>query len=310
MKKWLSALLCCALLLTGCRGKAPEQTGTVYLDDLGREVMINEPPRRVACLLGSFADVWLLAGGQVAASVDDAWADFGLELPDAVNLGKTKEPNLEKLLELQPELVLASANTQGDLELMPTLEAAGIPTLYFDVSTFEDYLNMLDICTQITGQTERYETYGLAQRQRIDGCVARVGERFGDSPPTVLYLRFSAASVRVKGSQGSVLGEMLSRLGCVNIADSRQSLLENLSVEHIVLADPDYIFFVQLGDDTQGAQARLEAFFQDNPALTQLTAVKEGRVRVLDKELYNLKPNARWADAYEGLEAIFCEQTP
>lgn len=310
MKKWLTALLCGALLLSGCEGKAPEQTGTVYIDDLGREVTINESPRRVACLLGSFADVWLLAGGEVAATVDDAWADFGLELPDAVNLGNTKAPSVEKLLEIQPELVIASANTQADLDLMPTLEAAGIPTLYFDVSTFDDYLNMLDICTRITGCGERYEQYGLAQQQRIDDCIDRVRTSFGDSPPTVLYLRFSAASVRAKGSQGSVLGEMLADLGCVNIADSRQSLLENLSVEHIVLADPDYIFFVQLGDDTQGAQAKLDAFFQENPALGGLTAVKEGRVRVLDKGLYNLKPNARWADAYEGLEAIICEQTP
>lgn len=310
MKKWLTALLCGALLLSGCGGKAPEQTGTVYIDDLGREVTIAEPPRRVACLLGSFADVWLLAGGEVAATVDDAWADFGLELPDAVNLGNTKTPSVEKLLEIQPELVIASANTQADLDLMPTLEAAGIPTLYFDVSTFDDYLNMLDICTRITGCGERYEQYGLAQQQRIDDCIDRVRTCFGDSPPTVLYLRFSAASVRGKGSQGSVLGEMLADLGCVNIADSRQSLLENLSVEHIVLADPDYIFFVQLGDDTQGAQAKLDAFFQENPALGGLTAVKEGRVRVLDKGLYNLKPNARWADAYEGLEAIICEQTP
>ena len=36
----------------------------------------------------------------------------------------------------------------------------------------------------------------------------------------------------------------------------------------------------------------------------ELGAVKNGQVHVLDKHLYNLKPNARWAEAYEELEKI------
>ena len=55
--------------------------------------------------------------------------------------------------------------------------------------------------------------------------------------PKVLYLRASASSIRAKNSKGSVLGEMLAALGCVNIADSDSSLLENLSMEHILMED-------------------------------------------------------------------------
>ena len=54
-------------------------------------------------------------------------------------------------------------------------------------------------------------------------------------------------------------------------------------------------------------EANIAAFLAENPAWATLTAVKEGRVYYLDKRLYNLKPNALWADAYEGLEEIFCE---
>ena len=260
----------------------------------------------MASLLGSFSDVWVLAGGGLVASADDAWDDFGLEL-DAVNLGGTKEPSLEKLLESTPDLVLASANTEADLAMQDTLEAAGIPALYFDVSNFEDYLMMLKTCTDITGRPDLYEKNGLAIAQRIEDSVARVQEAFSDTPPKVLFLRASAASIRAKNSRGSVLGEMLADLGCINIADSDETLLETLSMEHILAQDPDYIFFVQVGDDPQGMQENIDAFFAGNPAWSTLTAVKEGRVYYLDKRLYNLKPNALWADAYEGLEGIFCE---
>ena len=97
---------------------------------------------------------------------------------------------------------------------------------------------------------------------------------------------------------------MLSALGCENLADADGSLLEQISMEHILLEDPDFIFFVQQGDDTAAAEERLAQFLADNPAWETLTAVREGRVFHLDKQLYNLKPNARWGEAYLELEAI------
>ena len=78
-------------------------------------------------------------------------------------------------------------------------------------------------------------------------------------------------------------------------------------MEHILLEDPDFIFFVQQGDDTAAAEERLAQFLADNPAWGSLTAVQEGRVFHLDKQLYNLKPNARWGEAYLELEAILRE---
>ena len=178
---------------------------------------------------------------------------------------------------------------------------------YFEVSDFEDYLRVLKLFTQITGQPDRYETYGTALETRIQAAIDRCRAAFGEHPPKVLFLRASASSIRAKNSKGNVTGEMLADLGCVNIADSEDSLLENLSLEQILLQDPDHIFFVQSGDDTLGTKAAIEAFFAENPGWQQLTAVKNGRVHYLDKRLFNLKPNAYWADAYEQLEEILLE---
>ncbi len=97
---------------------------------------------------------------------------------------------------------------------------------------------------------------------------------------------------------------MLAGFGCVNIADSEESLLENLSVESIALCNPDRIFIVQSGDDTEGTKKNIEAMFRENPLWNELEAVKEGQLYFLDKHLYNLKPNARWGEAYEILEGM------
>lgn len=309
MKKLIAALLT-VLLLAGCGGKAPAQetapesgTGAVTIqDDLGRSVTVDHP-QRVAVLIGSFADVWCLAGGEdsLVATAHDAWTYFDhLPLEGVTDLGASKEISLETLIATQPDFIVASCNTQLDLELLPTFEEMGIPAAYFEVSTFESYLGMLERCTQITGETQNYKTNGTDVQAQVDQAIARAD----GSQPTVLYIRVSSSGCKVKNSQDNVLGEMLAALDCVNIADREDSLLEDLSMEVIMEEDPDYIFLVYQTSDPSVAQAVADETLRSNPAWNTLRAVQEGRCYVMDQTLYNLKPNARWGQAYEELADI------
>ena len=147
---------------------------------------------------------------------------------------------------------------------------------------------------------ENYDLYGAQVAARVDAALARQD----GSAPTVLYIRATGSSCKVKNSEGSVLGEMLSELGCVNIADSETGLLETLSMETILTEDPEHIFVVLQGSDTTKAERTLELSLLSNPAWNELTAVREGRYHVMDQRLYNVKPNARWGEAYEKLADI------
>ena len=311
MKRMVCALLCGVLLttLSACGGEEQDSTETknpeeavTFTDDLGREVTLAKP-RRVAALIGSFADVWCLAGGQgtLVAAADDSWTQFDLDLPETVeNLGAVKEPNVEKLLAAEPDFVLGSTKTAADVELLDLLEQSGIGVAYFDISSFADYLRMLEVCTQLTGCPERYTQYGADVQSQVEQAIARQD----GSAPRVLYVRATGSSCKVKNSQGTVLGEMLASLGCVNIADSETGLLETLSMETILAEDPEHIFVVLQGSDTTKAEQTLEMSLLSNPAWNELTAVREGRYHVMDQRLYNVKPNARWGEAYEKLADI------
>lgn len=271
-----------------------------FTDDLGREVTV-ETAERTAALIGSFADIWLLSGGELVAAANDSWESLGLNLgEDVANLGSILEPDVEKLIAAQPDLVLASVNTDADVEMEELLTQAGITVAYFDVSDFEDYLRMLDICTQITGRRDLYETNGTAVQEQI----AKTLERVDGSAPTVLFLRASSSSVKAKGSDGNVCGEMLADLGCVNIADQDAGLLDDLSMEAIIAADPEYIFVTTQGNDTEAAMQNVEDMLVSNPAWSALSAIQNDRYYLLEKRLFNLKPNARWAEAYEQLADI------
>lgn len=296
--RWMALLLCTLLLAGSALGEADFS----FEDDLGRTVAVPQA-ERVAALIGSFADVWCLAGGRDAlvAAANDTWTSFDLGLGDSVaNLGGVSEPNVELLLASEPDFVLASCNTKADVEMLETFELANIPVAYFDVQNYKDYLRMLEICCTLTGHPENYDAHGAAVEAQIEAAMARQD----GSAPTVLCLRATGVSCKAKGSAGNLLGGMLHDLGCANVADGEGTLLENLSMEAIIAADPDYIFVVLQGADSTKAEAVLNETLLSNPAWNSLRAVQEGRYYVLDHALYNLKPNARWGEAYEKLADI------
>ena len=293
--------------LTACSSDESTQNENVvtFTDALGREVMVSKESERVAALIGSFADVWMLAGGSVCATAEDAWEDFGLDLPNAVNIGGAHSPNPELIFSANPDFVIASASTSSNVEMKETLEAAGITVAYFDVDDFEDYLAMLDICTDITGRKDLYVKNGSDIQSQINEIKHHVeGRSLPDDQRKVLLLRAHSGSVKAKGSEGTILGEMLADLGCINIADSDTSLLETLSVESIIRQEPYRIFVVTMGNDTQKAIDNFYRMMDENPAWETLEAVADGRLHLMDRKLFNIKPNADWAVSYEKLSDI------
>ena len=81
------AALLLALLLAGCAASAPQSgsadaRAVTFTDALGRTVTV-ESPKRVAALIGSFADVWCLAGGKdtLVAAADDTGRSLSWACP-------------------------------------------------------------------------------------------------------------------------------------------------------------------------------------------------------------------------------------
>jgi iron complex transport system substrate-binding protein len=187
-----------------------------------------------------------------------------------------------------------SSGIAEQVGLRDTFESAGIKTAYFKVETFEDYAAMMKIFTDITGDKDSYQTNVEDVRSDIAAQIARAD----GSSPTILFLRAYSTGVKAQGSD-TMTGQMLKELGCVNIADSEDSLLKDLNMEAIIAADPDYIFVTTMGESKEAALKMVDELLISNPAWSGLTAVKENRYHVLPKELFHMKPNNRWGESYQ-----------
>ena len=296
MRKILIFVLC-ILLLTGCAGPEPAGEGYTFTDDTGAEITVPEKPEKTAVLLSSLADLWITAGGTVDVTVGES-VERGFVDPSVILVddGAGKTVNLEALIAAQPDFVLYSADLAGQLECADALRAAGIPAAGFAVETFDDYLRVLKICTDILSTPERYGQYGTALQTEIDAMVAIA--RAQENQPDILFVRAgsSARYTKAKTTENHFVCGMLKDLGTFNIAEKAPVLLDGLSAEEILLSDPNFILFTTMGDESAGA-AYMDSLISD-PVWQTLTAVKTGNVHQLPKELFQYKPNARWGEAY------------
>ena len=291
------------------QGATSQEAGYTFTDDLGNQVTVSSHDRVVAGM-GSFANIWELAGGTLVGASSDAFSDYHIE-SKAEKVGDFSSLNAESIIALDPDFVILTGANSGrgggvaQTDLKDTLQAAGIAVAYFNVTTFDDYLRMLKTCCDITGDTKAYEENGTNVAENI-AAIKKKAE--GKSAGSVAVLTTYSGGTRVQASSTQT-GTMLAELGASNITDADKSLLSDYSLESLVKADPDFIFLLPMGDSSEAAQKALKDQTTANPAWKELTAVKEGRVITLNPKLFLYKPNDNWDDAYEELyEALY--ETP
>ena len=120
-------------------------------------------------------------------------------------------------------------------------------------------------------------------------------------PREILFIRAGskASATKAKTAKDHFACAMLQEMGTHNIADDAPVLLDGLSLEEILLRNPDYIFISTMGDE-RAAIDYLEGVFAGEEWQV-LTAIQEKHYTFLPKELFHFKPNARWDEAYRYL---------
>ena len=327
MKRILPLFLALALLLTGCAAvsttestsqtvsqvdspsSAPESAssqlesaGEVSITDSnGSQITLDTSAPRVVAAYGSFAEAWLLAGGELCGVTQDALEQRDLGLPeDIAVVGTVKEPNAEEIIALEPDLVLLASDITAQADIRDVLENAGLACAFFQVDTFADYAFMMEQLCAVTGREDLYEENVTQVGQQIEEAQANAA--LSSTRPNVLLIRAFSTGIKAK-TDDELAGAILKDLGAHNIADDHPSMLEDLSLEEVIAADPDYIFVTTMGDE-QKALDYLNGLIQQNPAWSELSAVKEDRYIVLPKDLFHYKPNNRWGESYQYLGEI------
>ncbi len=305
VKKFLSIFLILVLVfgISACSNvddnTASDIDGVALTDVDGNAVYLSNESR-VVCCYASFAECWQLSGLEPIAVTKDAVDEHGLKFKNDVEIiGTVKNIDLEKVVSCEPDYVMLSADLTAHLSLKSSLEQMNIEYGYFRVDVFDDYKALMRQFCNISGREDLFRENVTDVETRIAEIKAKVPQ---NTELSVLLIRAFSTGMKAK-TDDNLAGQILKEFGLKNIADFDASILEDLSIEHIINADPDCIFAFTMGDEI-GATEFLKRYAENNPAWSGLSAVQNGNYHMLPKELFHYKPNNRWDESYEYLAKL------
>lgn len=283
-----------------------EETDTTitYLDPRDNKTTITKKPKKVVILLNSILDLWYMSGGEAIGRCTGS-TNVPEEAKDLPQLGKFSAVNVEQLLALEPDLVILSAPVSSQMELIDLLKENNIEYAAVDVSTnpYESFKKNLYLFTKVLGNEDIYNNKISEITNSVEELINKANEV--ENKPSAVILFSSTKSVKCE-LPTALTGEMVELLGVDNIVSDAQiegATKVDFSLERLIQRDPDFILVTTMGD-VEKCKARVEKDVASNEAWNSLTAVKEGRIYYLPKDLFLYKPNARYAEAFEQLAKI------
>jgi iron complex transport system substrate-binding protein len=244
-------------------------------------------PQRIVSLAPSITEnLFALGVGDRVVGVT-SWCDYPAETKERTVIGDALNLNLEVLLSLEPDLVVADATlVQGHME---TLKAFGIPTFVIAPSTIADIQESLIELGKAVGAEERGRELAAAMAARLEELTERAQRSFR---PRVWLETWNDPLMTV--GPGSFLHELIELAGGENIARDADTPWPIFSEELVIERDPQVIILTCF--NLEEALSR--------PSWQTTSAMRNGYVYEVNPDPY-ARTTPRILDALEELIDIF-----
>lgn len=312
----LLSTLVCLLLLAGCgpdegtfevdeepedvetgeTDESAEADGTVVVtDQMGREVIIEGIPQRIISLSPSNTEVAFALGlGDRIVGVTD-FCNYPPEALEIDIIGGFSTPSIEKIVELEPDMILASTIHE---EEVPRLEALGIPVLVVESSSLAELYASMSLIAQVTGVSANGEALIASMQARIQAVEAVVGDIDNDDKVRVYYEVYS--DPLMSAGRGAFINEIISLAGGVNIFGDLDENYPQISAEVVAELQPHIILF----PDYHGTADFVLEGMTSRPGWESVPAVQESRVFAASDDTF-ARPGPRVVEAVEEAARIF-----
>jgi iron complex transport system substrate-binding protein len=258
------------------------------IDQMGRTVTISTKPDRIISL--STANTEILSALGAASNIvgiDDASKqDLEEKVPELEEVGEVGSyagVDIEKIIALQPDLVLAVPYQKQAVE---RLEKLGLPVVVLEARNIEAVLDNIKMIGRIIDREETTSILVANIEQGLKNIAESTSELAGAERPTALYLY---EPMWVAGSN-TMANDLIQRGGGVNIFSNFHGTKE-VDIEAVIAKNPQVILCVQ------GYAPTLE-YIAGEARLEGVAAVKNGRVYGIQASLVDI-PGPRIIDALE-----------
>ncbi len=290
-------LILCGGAIAGQTGAAQTEPGHAGLpvgraltDEIGRKVLVPREADRVVSLAPNLTEIVFALGDGNHLAGDTDYCDFPAEAVQKPHVGGTVNPNLEEVVSLKPDLVLATKSINRR-ETVNALDHIGLPVFVTDdPHSVDEMIASVEHVGAALGTNKSAAALTDELRARLADLDRRLA---GAAPRRVLFVVWTDPLISV--GRGTFIADALRRAGGVSVVETK-SEWPHVSMEEIVRLQPEVLVFASA--HAGSTQRDIEAL-RTRSGWRNLEALRDGKIVVVSDAIN--RPAPRMVDAIEQL---------
>jgi iron complex transport system substrate-binding protein len=293
MKRNIALLVAIAIIFSGCLSASggitpPANDGTFPItvtDDSGQNVTITTPPERIISLAPSNTEILFAIGlGEKIVGVTE-YCNYPEAATRKEKIGGFKTVNIEKVVSLNPDLVLGAGGVQA--EAVKKLRELGITVVILDAGDMDEILDNILLVGRITGSELEAEKLVFDLGARIQAVKSKSAGRV--EKQKVAYILWGDP-LMVAGAD-TFVNDLIGLAGGENVFSDSKVQYPTIALEGMIERDPEILI--------NGDQSSLEiSGLKSDPRWMEISSVKNDRLYTIDADIVS-RPGPRIVDALE-----------
>lgn len=264
-------------------------------DATGTLVKLPDHPVRIVTLapsVGELAAEFLEVDLDRIVGVSES-TDYPPALKKIESVGPYQRFNLERVIALKPDLVLATLQGNSKDQVLH-LRELGAPVFVMNTATFSDVEEAMREAAQILGDGAR----GAAVADRFEKSLAEIRARGAgrSSKPLHVLIQLDEQPLVVAGGP-SFLSEALNIVGATNVYEDAKTGYPRPSIEDVLRRNPEFVLVIAFGPDLKPFNRMAYHWGQ----YSSLAAKKSNQIKVVFADTL-LRPSMRLLEGLAVLE--------
>jgi len=277
-------------------------------DDLGEKVELTEKPEKIISMAPSMTEMLYSLGlGDRVIGVTN-YADYPKEATQNQKIGSVTDPNVEKIVSLKPDLVLAAAINK--MEYVEKLKSLGIKVAGFNPTNIEETLSTMNKVGEISG--EKYLAKELTKKMRgqLTEIEELVAEKLKENERPDVFYEIWHDPLTTAG-EGTFIDDLIHTAGGRNLGALAEGSWPQFDMETMLVENPE----VYISSHHSSAHTFTKEGLKERPNYSALNAVKNDRIYFIEQNLVT-RPSPRiilglkdlvksiWPDLKDEVEGI------
>ncbi|OPJ63056.1 ABC transporter substrate-binding protein [Clostridium oryzae] len=275
------------------KNEAKTETKTTYpltvKDSNGDEVTIDKEPKRVVSVAPSITETVFALGKGDELVGRSSYCDYPKKAKKVQDIGSITDPNVEKIIALKPEVVIAATHFKAAVE--KKLKDLGIKVVViYDANDFNGVYNGIDTIGKILNAKKKAAELVAGMKTKVNSIVDKIKDA---KKPTVYYVISFGKSGDYTATGETFIAQMINMAGGENIAKDAKGWA--YSKEKLIQKNPDIVIVSKMYNT--------KAQFIKADGYKKLKAVAKGKVLEIDNNLLD-RQGPRIADGLEEMAKL------